>query len=635
MENSNTSSNHFLTKNLSYLPQSLQKKILSLEGNSPYVLEPTKDGHPSLSYGKIWLHSKHSPIKEAERLVQELPYDGSNRVYLFIGAGLGYSVLKSLITKENVHAVWLEEDLYILQHALECNDFSEFLKTERLQILISPITENDLYEAFRGKSTWPVTLIPHRGCFQLKEKEYNHLKYLVESFFQKKDVNLATLIRFEKVWTRNFLNNLPATLQMQPVSNLFGIAKCPILIVGAGPSLEFSIESILKYRECFLLIAVDTAVPILQKFSIDPDFIYTVDPQVINNVYLEDYQGQAYLVLDPTATYLTTRLPIFYNKTFFTNSPFPLTKIFEKLSSIEIGKIPFGGSVSTNAYSLAVLMKGAPIYLVGQDLAFSFGQAHARGAAMEERVQLQENRRYRMELHNYKQIHYLPKYQVNGFTEVNQETKPITLITNEKMLIFQKWFSDNAKEAKNLTHTGIHIHGMEKVNFYYEFQDQKKNNEYKLQVEKAKKSIQLALQKEPWTSAQILKMQLENLKKELENYIQLVEKGYKTSKEIYNEIKKGPNHENPKIIQQKIQFMNQMDEKVSSHKELGDILSTSMQRVIYSITEGYDKNLTIEEKENPHLSIAKKSLLLYEGLYYQAKELKKLIHKNLISIQEN
>lgn len=51
--------------------------------------------------------------------------------------------------------------------------------------------------------------------------------------------------------------------------------------------------------------------------------------------------------------------------------------------------------------------------------------------------------------------------------------------------------------------------------------------------------------------------------------------------------------------------------------------------MILTITEGYDDQLTLEEKENARLAVAKKSLLLYEGLYTSVQSTKRMLTKSL------
>jgi len=53
------------------------------------------------------------------------------------------------------------------------------------------------------------------------------------------------------------------------------------------------------------------------------------------------------------------------------------------------------------------------------------------------------------------------------------------------------------------------------------------------------------------------------------------------------------------------------------------------------ITEGFDSTLSIEEKKNPNLSIAKKSILLYKGLYDASRLIRKTLRKSITRVQIN
>jgi hypothetical protein len=620
---------NYWTKNIQFLPDHLIEKISHSKAlDADIRIESSKSGHPILRIDNHYLHSKHDPIREVTRLVDELPNSHSERVYLFLGAGLGYIIHPALEKDIQISGVWLEQSPEILTKALEVNDFSELLKSGRLKILLAPIQDEDLYNAFKGKSTVPVTFVPHRGSLQWKEQEYNRLKLIAEGFFQKKDVNLATLVRFEKIWTKNMIQNITETLRFHPVSTLFEIARgIPILVVGAGPSLSDSLIDIDRYKNNFLILAVDTAVHILNRAGIEPDLIYTVDPQALNSAYLEGYDGEAGLILDPTSTYLTPRLSNQATnglRGFFTTSPFPLTEILQKISSIPIGSIPFGGSVSTNAYSLAKLMGGDPIYFVGQDLGFTHGHAHAKGAILEERLNWKESRRFRRELHNHRQLTALPKF----FEETigNESSK---LQTNEKLIIFRNWFQENAKEAINLSKFGLKIPNLKESDFLKEFESRSFSESG---VASCRIEIKNILKEKPnWSTYELLKMEIEKIQNEINEYIIPVEQGLKLSREIYTLILQGK--DDPWVLQEKIKKMNEIDEYVSSRKNLGNILSTSMQRVIFSVTEGFESELSMEEKENPRIGIAKKSVLLYQGLYDQSLSLKRQLSLALLRIQ--
>lgn len=625
-----------LEKNLAAIPSQIAEVILNLgnpsettnsldsESNYTYQLTKSKTGDPTLELDGVWIHSRFDPKKEAERFATELPHDGSERIYLLFGAGLGY-IIPYLIERQKVTIIWMEPHTFFIKESFQIFDFSKPLLEGKLILITGEGMEDQLSESVKGKGTHPISFVPHRGSWQWRETDYLKLRHTAEQMFHKKDVNLATLTRFEKIWAKNICYNLPELSKFRPISDLFGIAEgISIVVCGAGPSLSESIPELTKYRNQFLLLAVDTALPILTSFSVDPDLIFSVDPQALNSQYLEEYSGDGILIFDPTSTYLSLRLDKGPNKGFVTSSPFPLIGLLERTGPSEIGSVPFGGSVSTNAASLATLMGANSIFLVGQDLSFTKGLAHSKGAVLEERLNYLESRKFRREKHNYKQLFALPQKKVTG-------NLGETYITNEKMLIFKKWFEDHAKENPwtNLTKFGAKLEGIPHSHFEKEFAIDE--NEIKIQtklVQSVRNQIQSQLKTEnPFFDQKLLVSEIKSTTESLLDFASTVKRGLTVSERIYNQIKR--NQINPKTFSEDIKQMDAIDEQVSGKKGLNEILSLGIQRVILTITEGYDDNLTLEEKENPRLAVAKKSLLLYEGLYASVQSTKRMLTKSL------
>ncbi|PKA22535.1 hypothetical protein CH381_30380 [Leptospira sp. mixed culture ATI2-C-A1] len=626
----------YLEKNFAALPSQLAELIQNSDQKSAfpnsidsksipsYQLTKSKTGDLTLELDGVWIHSRFDPKKEAERFATELPHDGSERIYLLFGAGLGY-ILPYLLEREKVNIIWMEPHVFFIKEAFQIFDFSKSLLEGKLILITGEGLEDQLSDAVKGKGTHPISFVPHRGSWQWRESDYLKLRQTAEQMFHKKDVNLATLTRFEKIWAKNICYNLPELSQFRPISDLFGIAEgISIVVCGAGPSLSESIPDLTKYRNQFLLLAVDTALPILTSFGVEPDLIFSVDPQALNSQYLEDYSGNGILIFDPTSTFLSLRLEKGPNKGFVTSSPFPLIGLLERTGSGEIGSVPFGGSVSTNAASLATLMGADTVFLVGQDLSFTKGLAHSKGAVLEERLNYLESRKFRREKHNYKQLFALPQKKVTGNLEE-------TYITNEKMLIFKKWFEDHAKDNPwtNLTKFGAKLEGIPHSEFDKEFASDE--NEVKTQtnlVQSVRNQINSQLKIEiPFFDPKQLVSEIKSTTEALSEFVTIVKRGLTVSQRIYNQIKL--NQINPKTFSEDIKQMDSIDEQVSGKKGLNEILSLGIQRIILTITEGYDDNLTLEEKENPRLAVAKKSLLLYEGLYSSVQSTKRMLTKSL------
>ncbi|KON75872.1 motility associated factor glycosyltransferase family protein [Leptospira kirschneri] len=624
--------------------------------SSSLEIKTSKTGHPVLIAEGIALHSLMDPITESKRLLEGLKKEDEERVFLFFGAGIGYVVQESLKFK-NVTAVWMEVVPEVLRYALSIFDYSDFLESGRLRILLSPILEEDLYSAFRGISGFPISFIPHRGSNRWKKDSYEELRFISESFFHKKDVNISTLTRFEKIWTRNFISNLPQLTSMQPIRSLFGICKgkADILVCGAGPSLILSLNDIKTYRKNLILIAVDTALMVLWNFGIDPDLVFSVDPQVLNTKYLEGYNGNAKIVFDPTSSYHSLRLSGEFKNGFFTSSPFPLIRILSSKPEEEIGVVDFGGSVSTNAVSLAEKMKARNILLVGQDLSFPNKLAHCKGAVLEERLNHVESRKLRREYHNHKQMTALPVKKAVSI-------RGGEIRTNEKLLIFKKWFEEHPKKSPwfNFGKDGVVLDGIPNMDFSKYIQE----NECDLKfVESIRNQILFISEKERlesdflnykshfsqayvsetnsfskneddvaqnfsrFISKKKILSELNVLSDQLKGFIEKVTQGRILSERLYFQVKE-ENRFKDQILKN-LKEMDRIDEEVSSRKGLTEILGLSIQRTVLMITEGYEGGLTLEEKKNERLGIAKKSFLLYQGLEEACKLHSKLILKTI------
>ena len=611
----------FLESNLSYIPDEISQKIRN--SNTVGEIYASKSGAPILKINDIFFHSNHDPHKESRRLIDGLKLGNENKLYIFFGAGLGYSILTSL-EYPNITVVWMECDPGIFKLAFQCFDFSRYLDQGRLRILLSPFLEDTLFTAFKGLGALPTSFIPHRPSLSWKTDEYMDCKYICEKFFRKKDVNIATLSKFETIWTRNLIQNIPELLDMNPVSQLFNIAiDIPILVCGAGPSLYNDIDKIIKYRNLFILICVDTALNILSNFGIEPDLIYSVDPQSINKSYLEGYSGDGIIVFDPTSCYHTLRLPGKFSNGFFTSSPFPLIQILSKHTEIDIGDIPFGGSVSTNAISLAEMMGAKNVLFVGQDLAFTDGFAHCKGAVLEERLNVKESRKFRREYHNFKQLFALPKIEIQGMNGN-------AVHTNEKMQIFRKWFSDRGSQKNwlNLTSGGGKINNIPISSFDIYFKENIINPELVKSIQLKIKSF-VSIKKSFFDKDKYITATREIIH-DLDSYEIILKQGIDLSERIYTLILK--RKESTNEFHTMLKEIEKVDEKVSSKRGLSEIIGLGVQRIILMITEGYETNLSVEEKKNSSLSIAKKSILLYRGLYDSTNLIRKSLKKSIYRI---
>lgn len=530
-----------------------EKQLEELEQTQAFsgpgrTLEVSEDSPPRFSVAGRSLHSRYDPVKESR---QQIGDSRDSRLTICAGAGLGFAVEALLEQKSRV--IWFEPNREILRAALGHIDFSRPLGTGDLVLLVHLPDESELARMLQGLSMSDVRVFSHRN---FSFEEHLAFEHRVLHFLGKKNVNIATLSRFDRLWARNFARNLVHLRRAKPVRLLFEMEKDKIAVVAsAGPSLNDSLGDLRRVRNQVVLIAVDTAVRILTSAGIDPDYIVSVDPQPVNRVYLEDYAGNARIIIDPTVSPGALR---HLENLYFFWSPFRLPQTFFPLWQGGPGEIAFGGSVSTNAYDLARKLGCDPVYLVGQDLAFSDGQVHARGAILEERLNWKENRLFRREGHNRMQRAALPVLLLPGLNGRAVET-------NEKLAIFYRWFERRFERDRseglrviNATKRGASFRGMEKAELDISGEDVRRSREPAFTGP---------------ASAEIAE-QLEAFIAELVTVKGILRNGIALSTAIAQKARR------------LAEGLDKVDESLREHSAMLDCLGLTAQRAILGITEG-------------------------------------------------
>lgn len=600
--------------------------ILSADDDGSVVPEISKKNSavPAfLSDGKkFYLHSRFDPFTEAERLIAETSPDKHDILIVF-GFGFGYHVAELLKkTPEERPVLVIETNPLIVKKAMESLDLTAIFSDERFSILLNP-SDDDISLLLKGKSTKSVGFITHRGSYQTDPEKYSNLIELSRSYFSTKEVNIATLAKFEKVWTANISRNIRMMAQSPGANSFYGKFKgVPAIVVAAGPSLGKSIEFIKQNKNRAVIIAVDTAYKILQKNGIDPHFCIAVDPQTINARYFEGVKkGSTILLADPTVHPSVFRL--FGGRSCVTGTAFEILKWIENITGTK-GELTHGGSVSTNAYDFARRTSASPIILVGQDLAFTGGYAHAKGSYLDEQIHLRTTRLYTPEMFNRYQLTALPKLFVKGI-------KSPRVHTNQKMMIFSSWFERrNDNNIINATFDGAMIPGIKhsehkSISFGSDIPD----------LDEMIGSIynnNIPDEKTLSGKAEALSSTIDSMLREIDSLIPVISRAEAFSAELVTIMQK------TKRDRSRLDFiltrLTEADKAVESKKTVKDMISITAQRVIHTINEGYDIDQADSKISNDEL-VAKRSHYLYRGLLEGAKQNKKSLGRMLRLIRKN
>lgn len=231
-------------------------------------------------------------------------------------------------------------------------------------------------------------ILPNYDALYLKQGE----EYIEKMLYciKKHVFNMNTEVAFGKQLANNLLYNLPYVLRESSINNLkqainqYDISEIPAIIVSAGPSLDKNIRQLKEVGNRAFIIAVDSALKALTRENIDFHIGISVDPRKNPELFKEERIRQYPIVL--TANSIPTIAKENKSRLFY-ESPAGFEgfeEVIEKRCGEKLGELHTGGSVATDAFSLAEFLGFQKIILIGQDLAYTGGKTHVSGFAESE-----------------------------------------------------------------------------------------------------------------------------------------------------------------------------------------------------------------------------------------------------------
>jgi len=595
----------------------LYKRIESDDSKTPVTIEQSKSGLPVPVFennGKrIAIHSRFDPEKEAERMLKDVAMD-SYDLFVVLGFGFGYHV--DYIRKQvpqNATILVLEAYPWMLREACGIRDLADLVSDPRVVLLVDP-DDDALAVAMKARSSYRTIFVTHRGSHQVAPDYYNNLQRIAKTYISVKEVNIATLAKFERTWAANIARNIGVFSKYPGVQSYYQqFTGVPAIVVSAGPSLDKSIPFIRETIDRAVIVAVDTSFHVLRRHGIEPHFCVTVDPQVVNARYFEGTgSGNTIVVADPTVHPSIFRL--YEGRFVLTGIAFEMMQWIEEFTG-KRGELRYGGSVSTNAYDFAARLGCAPVVMVGQDLSFTGGYAHARGSYLDEQVFLKVNRTYTPQMFNRSQLRALPPIEVTGIRS------PI-VYTNRKMMIFLNWFGKLKDDnLVNATWDGARIEDVrheahESISFPF--------NDTSIwgKVDKIYGECFADNQK-----TAIMRQELfdccRNMEKEIESLLDVCDRAVYHTENLKKLV--GSPHRDQGKMSYTLSKLDEMDKRIEAYTTLKDMVGFTIQRVIHTITEGYE--LKEDEGLTEHEKIAQRSLFFYRGLLDGSIFNKKMLQK--------
>jgi hypothetical protein len=333
----------------------------------------------TLRYRGRYLYSSRDPLAAPRRQAAEAALDPGTLVYVPC-LGLGYGLTEVLERlPERSHVLCIEADHALM--ALAAASGVALPRSDRLTVVRLDAPERAAV-VLRSLGLWRfrrLLRLPLCRGSELHTQTYRRIQDALEEEIRLFWQNKITLVDMSRLWLKNLFTNL--TLLPDAPSLDAVRVSAPVLVTGAGPSLESSLPEIRRIRERIHLMASDTSLPALAASGFLPDSVCVLEAQLHNlGDFVPAFDPSLPLLCDLTSS--PTVLHRFPNRVFFSSRFSPL-RLFGRLERCGLLPTPLPplGSVGVSAVQLALRMTRAPVLLAGLDFAYRPGQTHARGTA--------------------------------------------------------------------------------------------------------------------------------------------------------------------------------------------------------------------------------------------------------------
>ncbi len=293
--------------------------------------------------------------------------------FIFIGAGLGLHIEQIHKKIEAEHYIVIEDDLELFRLSLFTTPYYKFFAEKQVifSIATNELDFNRDFNTFLETSFYLNRLIKYSYFPAHSDKKIQLIKNILASQnFLTFGYN-TVLKKYLK--PLDFINHNYKVINLSKQLQLNSLAKKPVLIIGAGPSLQKNIQWLKNNQDKFIIFAVATSLKLLYKHNIKPDIVSHIDGFQAGYKNFEGFDIQEFVKesIAILGSFVEQRVIDIFNKelTFMVEEDTFYCKDFSSVAA------PCIGSTSV---ANALLLGFKDIYLLGIDLALSSeGETHS------------------------------------------------------------------------------------------------------------------------------------------------------------------------------------------------------------------------------------------------------------------
>lgn len=358
--------------------------------SSIYKIDYKVDGSKNLlvNYGEIksYLHSNYDMDFEMKLVCDEL--DGEEQILIIFGIGNGYIInyIKKIYPKIKRILV-IEPSLDIFKFFLDKVRIAELLSGISVSFLVNKNPEKIAFEVSNYIGKEKINIIHHLSYRTLFSEYYTEfLKNLKDNILVRYG-NTNFQSNASKIVMLNFINNIDyGFYDTSVMKEIF--ENRPLLIVAAGPSLNKNMKLIEKVKGKAIVVAVGSAIRILNENNIIPDFRMAFDPSEKEMKIIKDIKNHEIPFIYTNALYYEI-LKMYKGPKIRLNITLDSgTRYFDEILSIKNNiNISTASSIAVSAVDMGVKFGSSKIIIIGFDGAVYKNEMYAKGLESDNRIE--------------------------------------------------------------------------------------------------------------------------------------------------------------------------------------------------------------------------------------------------------
>ena len=335
------------------------------------------------------MDSRYNPERDAENLLNTITEAAGFFVVLGAGSGIFLNLLSEKYPKSKILCLEIYRDDIEFLKAIPL--IKELDDRHRVHFCCLEEIENFLLQNYLPAKDGALKIIEERAWLNENQQQIERINSILQKSLGIISADYSVQAHFGKIWTSNILNNSKLaekynSKNYQKIINN-NLNKTAV-IIGAGPSLDKTIEIIIKNPDKYFLIATDTAGQSLRKRNIIPDIIVSIDAQSVSyNHYLSDksWSAKTLFAFDLSANFSAAKhICNSANEVFFFCSGHPLSSAINlSCHSILPEYFSGAGTVTITALDLAIKSGFKDIIILGADFSYIDGKAYTKGTYLD------------------------------------------------------------------------------------------------------------------------------------------------------------------------------------------------------------------------------------------------------------